>query len=230
MRLRAEIHLVRQEAAMTHTRRLLVLGILTAALFLAAPKAHAVSIFEFTSDHCSGGCGTPPFGTVTLVQNGSTVDVTVDLSAGNQFVKTGSADFMAFKFNATGVLLGDIAVEQTVMGQTLAPATGAFNGDGTGQFSFGIECSTCDGGASDAFDDNIVFHVANATIADLTAPNNLGNIFVADILSGETGNTGPVDVTGGSNGGVPEPGTLVLLASGGLAGLLIRRLGARGRS
>ena len=98
---------------------------------------------------------------------------------------------------------------------TLAPQTGAFNGDGTGDFGFGIACTTCGNGASDAFSTDVIFHVANATIADLTAPNNLGIIFVADMLSGTTGNTGPVDATVPN---VPEPASLLLLGSG-LAGL-----------
>jgi hypothetical protein len=63
-----------------------------------------------------------------------------------------------------------------------------------------------------------VFHVANATIADLTAGNNLGNIFVAGILSdaagGGTGNGGAVDVA------VPELGTAASLALG-LVGLAV---------
>ena len=199
-------------------RKLRLSLVLSAAVLLfGAGSARAIT-FEFTSDHCTGGCGTPPFGDVTLTQNGTTVDVTVQLFSPNLFVKTGSVDFMAFKFNAVDVVLGDITVDQTVPSQTLAAQTGAFNGNGTGEFDFGIECSTCGGGASDAFSNAIVFHVANATIADLTAGNNLGNIFVADILSddaaGGTGNTGPVDVT------VPEPGTAALLSLG-LVGLAV---------
>lgn len=69
-------------------------------------------------------------------------------------------------------------------------------------------------GASDKFNDDIVLHVANATIADLTGVNDLGNVFVVDMLSesslGGTGNTGPVDATVA----VPEPGTSLLLSLG----------------
>jgi hypothetical protein len=116
---------------------------------------------------------------------------------------TGSADNQFFKFNGTGVTLSDITVDQTVAGINLVAATGAFNGDGTGNFTFGITCTeatggaTCGQGAANALPigTTLTFHVANATIADLTQSNNLGNIFVADILSGTTGNTGPVDVT-----------------------------------
>ncbi len=46
-------------------------------------------------------------------------------------------------------------------------------------------------GGSDPFTTNIVFQIADATIADLTAPNNLGIVFVVDILA-PNGNTGPV--------------------------------------
>ncbi len=189
-----------------------VMALLIIGLLVAAPSVQAVS-YDFTSDHCTGGCGTPPFGAVTLTQNGTTVDVDVDLFGVNQFVKTGAADNQAFKFNATGVVLGDISVNQNNPGQTLAAQTGAFNGDGTGNFSFGIACTTCGNGASNPFSTDIIFHVANATIADLTAPNNLGIVFVADII-GSTGNTGPVDATTSTGVSVPEPATLLLIGLG----------------
>jgi len=56
--------------------------------------------------------------------------------------------------------------------------------------------------------------VTNATVAQLSTANALGNIFVADILCGQTGCTGltgPVDV---NTSAVPEPSTWGMLLLG----------------
>src|SRR5215510_12457859 len=180
-----------------------------AATVLGGATSASAITFQLTSDHCTGGCGTPPFGTVDVTQAGSNVAVTVTLNAGFSYAQTGAADFQLFKFNGTGVALGDIVVGAHV--PALAAASGALNGDGTGNFTFGINCPSCGNGPS-GFGGAITFTVNNATIADLTVPNNLGNIFVADIL-GVNGNTGPVDVSTPPVG-APEPGTLTLLGTG----------------
>ena len=187
-------------------RAFVVVAVLVLGTALLAVPAEAIS-FNFTSDHCTGTCGTPPFGTVDVTQAGANVNFVVTLAAGYQYAQTGSADFQIFKFNGTGVALGDIVVGAHV--PALAAATGAFNGDGTGNFTFGINCPSCGNGPT-GFGGAFSFTVNNATIADVTAANNLGNIFVADVLA-PNGNTGPVDVT--AVGVVPEPTSLLLVGT-----------------
>ncbi len=204
-------------------KTLLTLGVCAMMVFVAAVSAQANVVYDLTSDHCTGGCGPAGtiFGTVTLNQSGTTVDVTVHLNSPYEFAKTGAVDDQAFKFNGTGVVVGDISVDQTVPGQTLAADSGTFNGDGTGTFGLGIICTTCGGGLSSAFTNDIVFHVASATIADLTDPtlSGTGQVFVADIGNSVTGVTGPID----ASTPVPEPATLLLLGVG-LTGLgFVRR-------
>jgi len=201
---------------------LLGAGLLASAPVQASLMGKTIA-FDLTSDHCTDGCGPAGtvFGTVFLGQNGTTVDVEVDLNSPFAFAKTGSADDQAFKFNATGVVLGDITVNAHI--PLLVAAAGSFNGDGTGDFGFGINCPSCGDGLSSGFTTPIDFHVANATIAEVTVPNGNGNVFVADIGNTSTsgtfaGRTGPVDAT--ISRAVPAPiighGILILLAVGGV--------------
>jgi hypothetical protein len=216
---------------MKTSRKILFLALTLGLLLGTTPALHASSIYEFTVDHCGGGCapaGTV-FGTVTLTDAGTSVDVAVHLNSGFRFAKTGAADFQAFKFNGTGIVLGDITIDAHV--PNLTASTGSFNGDGTGAFTFGIGCGTCGNGLSDPFVTDILFHVANAEIADLTGANDLGFVFVADI-GNANGNTGPVaalpiddEITITTR--VPEPASVGLLGLGLLGiGLVARKKSA----
>ena len=199
-----------------------------AVLVTSSAQAILSETFLFTSDHITNpitnsppGGGTPPFGSVSLIQDGANVDFTVTLFNGSAFVKTPAADNMYFKFNGVGVVLSDITnINQNFSGFTLSAATGTFNGDGTGNFTFGITSNHGNGGSPPQYLGPISFTVANATIADLTVPNNLGNVFVADILA-PNGHTGPVDAS--TPNSVPDGGATVMLLGAALGALGMAR-------
>ena len=202
------------------TAKSVLVCLASVGVLAAATSAQAI-VYDLTSDHATGGLGTAPFGTVTLIQNGANVGFTVDLATGYSFVKTGAADNLYFKFNGIGITALDIVNELATPNVGSIPLdgfAGAFNGDGTGTFGFGVGPSPLGpGGGIQNLDGILTFTVLNATIAELTVPNELGNIFVADLLA-PNGNTGPSDVSTNPPS-VPDGGSTVTLLGAALAGL-----------
>jgi hypothetical protein len=215
-----------------------IAGLLMATGALAFTSSAQAEILTFTSCHLSGGCGTATdFGTVTLTQSGTSVLFDVVLTSGNRFVETGAGGDSLFVFNdsLSGSAITNISA--TLNGTTVA-ITGGLTGltnqspimaDGTGTFTAAVQCtlsSSCNGGSTPNIND-LHFTVTNATLAGLETANALGNIFVADILCGQTGCTGltgPVDVHVGA---VPEPSTWAMMILGfvGVGFMAYRRRG-----
>jgi hypothetical protein len=183
--------------------------------------------FNFTSDHCTGGCGPQSsFGTVTLTQVGSNVDVVVSLLNGNQFVKTGSGGDMYFLFDNALISAANITNISGVPAGTTASGSvpGAIHADGTGTWMWGIGCASCPSGGGAAFSGPITFTVTNTTLAAMEVGHFVSGygteLFVADILSGTTGLTGPVDV---NTPVVPDGGATVMLLGVALGALGMAR-------
>jgi len=197
------------------------------ATMLALPAGAVPTIYDITVDHSSGGggLGAAPYGTVSLEANGSGgVDFIVHLKTGYDFVLTGAGDFMDFKFNATGISLSDITITQNAP-ETLSASTGNLTGDGTGTFHYGITGAPDQkNGGAGAFSSDIKFTVAGSTIGDFTTANDLGFLFVVDIISPDGGATGPAAVVGDPHTRVPDGGLTVAMLGAGLVGLgLVQR-------
>jgi len=184
--------------------------------------------FNFTSDHCSGGCGPQTsFGTVTLTQVGSDVNVTVSLLNGNQWVQTGAGNDSYFLFDNAGITLANIT-NVVMAGNPGGPTIGVVGGhaDGTGDWMWAIACASCPQGGTGAFGGSLTFTVTNTTLAAMETGHFVSGVgtelFVADILSGTNGRTGDVDVN--TTGAIPDGGATVMLLGVALGALgMVRR-------
>jgi hypothetical protein len=192
---------------------LAVLGVLT-----LASTARASSItYTLTEDGCSGGCGTAPYGTITLTTDpilANTVDVSETLFNGDELLTTGNHDALTFNTDLTPITISDLT---TGYSQDLSPSNPPFN-----PFDFGIACTGCGPGASAPLGGTLSFDVTGPTgfsISDFDA-NSGGNFFASDII-GTTGNTGAVGAL--KTSAVPEPSQTFLLLALMLVGFVAMR-------
>lgn len=203
----------------------LLLTVAGFVLALGMSQTASADTFTFTSCHVSGGCTGTSFGTVTLTQNGANVDVTVALAAGIQFIDTGAGDEQYFKFNDTSSGTTTVTENSSAIQFNVSNPLGTFCGDGGGCYAYGIGPQGAPNGNT-PISGPISFTINNTTIANLTTLNDLGQIFVADVIFTGSGNTGLVDVSGGGTS-VPDGGSTAMLLGSALLGLgaLRRRFG-----
>lgn len=191
------------------TKRTGISFLAVCGLLAFLPTTRAATIFTLDSDHCTGGCGTGPFGTVSLTQTTSTLVTVVEtLAAGERFANSGAGS--ALDFNVVGPIT--INVLTTNFGVGSAPDMA----DGFGTFLESVTCTVCQGGQAGNPSGPVTFTVTSSggvKVADFVA--NAGGFFFAADIVGTTGNTGDVGTSGGGNvQSTPEPATLALTGLG----------------
>jgi hypothetical protein len=143
----------------------------------------------------------------------------ISLTNSNKFVLTGQPG-STVGFN----LIGDPSitlVSSTLAGWTLDSSTaGSLNFDGFGSFQYSLNCcnGVNGGGAAQTGPVSLVLTgtgLTEASFNELSTGGSPSVFFAVDILSAQTGNTGPVGTGGGgSTGGggttVPEPASMAL--------------------
>ena len=202
---------------MSLTKTLSIAGLSVLGVFTLASTARASSItYTLTEDGCSGGCGTAPYGTVTLTTDpilANTVDVSETLFNGDELLSTGSHDALTFNTDVSPITITDLTTGYTESGTGNPPF---------GKFDFGIACTGCGPGASKPVGDTLSFDVTGPTgfsISDFVA-NGGGTFFASDII-GTTGKTGAVGADQAS--AVPEPRQTLLLFALMLVGFVAMR-------
>jgi hypothetical protein len=189
-------------------------ALLLAAALVAFPTISRADTYLFTSDHCTGGCGTTPFGQVVVTGGSGTLDFAVTLFDSNQFINTGQP--LSFGFNLAGnptITYVSLTTGWTIPGGSSPDQNaGSYHQDGTGNFEYGVSWFGNGGqGSSNPGGSSLNFEITGTGLALSSIEKNAaGQFFAADILSGTTNNTGSVDV---SNSAVPEPSALLLVGT-----------------
>jgi hypothetical protein len=191
-----------------------------AALALTAGMATAASADTYNLNVSAAFPNGVTYGVVTTTQNGANVDVSVVLSSGFHFVKTGNHDSFTFNSNDSTLSASDVV--------SIAPNTVSAFSPGSnpafGSYSIGMECGSCGNGGAGQLGGTLAFTVLNTNLSNFVN-NASGYVFSADIIGdGVTGAVG-AGVTGGAPG-VPEPATWAMMIMGmGMvgAGMRMRR-------
>jgi hypothetical protein len=207
-----------------------------AALMLGAlSSAHAVTYVQ-NSDHCTGGCNINTNNTVTVTSTGSTLDITVQLASGWNFIQSGSHQSFDFSLNGispiTGVinpLTGDFAnwAFLNASGTTVTGAASlADDGLTIPQFAYALNHTTQGLNLDGSFLE-FTISAPGLTLASfnqllLNSGGPSGSFFAADVRA-PNGNTGVIDFA-------PVPAPVVgtglpglIMACGGLLALGRRR-------
>jgi hypothetical protein len=170
--------------------------------------------------------GTGPYGSVTLTQSFSDVQVNVVLRNDLNFLSTGNQNSHSiFTFNVSGATAGDVTDISFANGLNGSFGVASPAGNSPfGNFTYGIFCtSSCtSGGSGGGYVVPLNFTVHNATISEFNhlSSGGTGAYFAADVLN-LSGKTGAIGATVAA---VPEPETYAMLLSGlGLIGFVARR-------
>ena len=189
------------------------------ALAVSPGKADTV-IYQFTSDHCSGGCTVTPgvnMGTITLTDTGTNqVTVHVELASGFGFVDTRGWSWRFVLLPAAGwptITYSGISTGWSIPNAIGAgldqQAKGAYAGDGlSGQFDYGLACNPpgspdgCGNGGSDPKAPPLDFVITAAGLSTASFNDRItsgqgsgtGTVFAADVIS-SNGATGLIDAS-----------------------------------